>query len=78
MIDEEVEKVLQFVKTYAYDVGEWRHLKRQLLQNLPPEKRKLFSTRDPITKIQNFNEFEGKVLNRWEEITGAKLILKQS
>jgi hypothetical protein len=78
MIDEEVEKVLQFVKTYAYDVDEWRHLKRQLLQNLPPEKRKLFSTRDPMTKVQNFNEFENKVLNRWVEITGSTLILNRS
>lgn len=78
MIDEDVEKVLQFVKTYAYDVNEWRVLKYQILQNLSPVKRKLFSTRDPITKVQNFNDFESKVLSRWVEITGSNLIFNRS
>jgi hypothetical protein len=75
MIDEKVEEALQFIKTYAYDVKEWKKLKQQILLNLPPEKRKLFSTRDPITKVQNFNDFERSVLNRWIEITGSNFIL---
>lgn len=74
-MDEKVEEVLQFVSSYASSVTEWRVLKKELLRILPPEKRKLFSTRDSKTKAANFNEFEGTVAQRWKEITGVEVYL---
>jgi len=74
-IDQSVEEALDFVKSYGASIREWKVLKQELLRNLSPQKRKLFSRRDPRTKIQNFNEFEKTVVERWKQITGDELII---
>lgn len=73
-IDLKVEESLQFVKSYAPNISEWRVLKKELLKNIPSESRKLFSTRDPVTKATNFNEFEQLVADRWTKLTGVTII----
>lgn len=75
MLDEKVLEALQFVLTYAPQITEWKVLKRELLNNLPIEKRKLFSKRDQKTKKQNFNEFERKISDLWQELTNTTLII---
>lgn len=75
MLDEKVKQTLEFVKTYAPNITHWKILKREILNNLPIEKRRLFSKRDPKTKKPNFNDFESQVCNLWEEVTGNKVII---
>ena len=73
-MNEKIEEALQFIKSYAPDINEWKVLKRELMKCLNPQVRKLFSTRDPITKIQNFNEVEQTVADRWQTITGNEIL----
>ncbi len=73
-MDERIEEALQFIKSYAPEIKEWKVLKRELMKCLNPQVRKLFSTRDPITKIQNFNEVEQTVADRWRTITGSEIL----
>jgi hypothetical protein len=77
-MDPKVEEALQFVKTYASSATDWKVLKKELLLLLPSDRRKLFSTRDPKTKAQNFNEFERAVAQRWKEITGTEVYLPKA
>lgn len=71
-------EAIYFIHSYAPDIREWKILKKELLKNLPADKRKLFSTRDARTKVQNFNDFERNVVAQWEKITGIKLYLSKS
>lgn len=73
-MDTRTEEALQFIKQYAPYIDEWKALKKELMKCLNPDARKQFSTRDPVTKIQNFNSFEQLVAERWQEITGNKII----
>jgi hypothetical protein len=73
-MDERIEEALQFIKSYAPEINEWKVLKRELMKCLNPKVRKLFSTRDPITKVQNFNEVEQTVAVRWKTITGKEIL----
>jgi len=74
-MDSRIEEAIHYVMTYAPDISEWKVLKKELLKALPIDKRKLFSTRDPVTKKQNFNDFERNVVEYWKNITGAELYL---
>lgn len=76
MIDETVENHLLFVSKYASSIDSWKVLKKELLKCLPPEKRKLFSTRDPVTKLQSLNSFEKLLVVRWNELTGNLIIFR--
>lgn len=73
-MDERIEEALQFIKSYAPEINEWKILKRELMKCLNPQVRKLFSTRDPITKHQNFNEVEQTIAFRWKTITGKEIL----
>jgi hypothetical protein len=78
MMDTKVEEALRLVNAYAGSITDWKVLKKELLKNLPFQQRKLFSTRDPLTKKQNFNEFEEVVCKRWKDITGIDVIFKRN
>jgi hypothetical protein len=73
--EEAIDASLNFVARYAADVSDWITIKKELLKSLPPQCRKRFSTRDPITKKQSMNDFEISLAKKWESITGKKLIL---
>lgn len=73
-VDTRIEDALQDVLLYAPQINEWKVLKKELMKCLNPEVRKQFSTRDPITKKQNFNHLEKKVAERWQVISGVTLI----
>ena len=77
-LDESIEEALHFVYSYASDVRDWLSLKKELLKALPAGKRKLFSTRDGITKKQTPNSFEHMLISHWEKITGISLYLDKT
>lgn len=65
---------LVFVHSYAGHVDSWIIIKKELLKELPPELRTLFSTRDPITKKQRTNDFERQLAERWSVMTGRTVV----
>jgi 8-oxo-dGTP pyrophosphatase MutT (NUDIX family) len=67
---------LQFVASYAADARDWITIKKELLKTLPSDDRKMFSTRDPITKKQRTNEYERDLARQWTELTGKSLLFK--
>ena len=75
-MDPRIEEALQFIHQYAPQINEWKVLKKELMKCLNPSVRKLFSTRDPMTKKQNFNDIEQWVADRWEIMTGREIIRK--
>ena len=78
MLHPKIEEAISFVASYASNISSWTIIKRELLNNLPIEYRRLFSKRDPKTKKQNFNDFEGQVVERWKELTGSVVIFRGS
>ena len=56
-------------------VEEWLQLKKIILLSLPPEARKSFSTRDPVTKKHSINDFERDVIDIYSRKTGTMLRL---
>ena len=74
MLGEEIENTILALSPAMDKNDEWFKLKRLLLVSLHPEVRSKFSRRDDITKKQSsLNDFEKKVLMRYESITGKKL-----
>ena len=74
MIGEEIENTILMLSPAMDKNDEWLKLKRLLLVSLHPEVRSKFSRRDDVTKKQpSLNEFEKKVLTRYESITGKKI-----
>ena len=68
--------VLAEVAEYASDCDDWVTVKREIMQRLNPKMRRLFSTRDPITKEQSMNDFEVLLSDKFYEHTGTRLILR--
>lgn len=64
-ISDRVTDALHEVMKYASHVEDWMIIKKELLKILPPEERKSFSTRDPITKLQRTNQFEDNLIEVW-------------
>ena len=66
---------LTLISTIAGSESNWMFIKRALLLSLPPHMRKLFSTRDAKTKRQALNNFEVKIIDLYEDMTGIRLEL---
>lgn len=64
------------IATYLDDCDDWMVLKKLLLRSIPSELRRLFSTRDPVTKKQSLNAFEVKIIEEYYKRTGVTLELK--
>lgn len=77
MNEDRLNEGLNFVATYASHVEDWQTVKKELLKFFTPEERKNFSTRDPYTKAQRFNEFEERIIEKWFKLTGVTLIIKK-
>jgi len=75
--EKKLDETLEFVTKYASHVTDWVIVKKELLKSLTPNERKLFSTRHPITKQQSMNVFEMHVAEKWEKLTGNKLIISK-
>lgn len=59
---------LKEVLNYASHVDDWIIIKKEILKIIPPNERKLFSTRDPVTKKQRINQFEENLIVTWNEM----------
>ncbi len=57
------------------DVREWVQLKKIILLSLPPDARKSFSTRDPLTKKHSLNDFEQDVIDIYFKKSGVMVRL---
>lgn len=57
------------------EVSDWIQLKKMILLSLPPEARKSFSTRHPVTKKHSINDFERQVIDTYYSETGVRLRL---
>lgn len=77
MLPPDVEDALRLVQGYAPELKAWIEIKKQLVKNLSPKSRSLFSRRHPITKFQQTNEFELRVASRWEELTGNSVLFSR-
>ena len=75
-IPPEITAVMDEVFEYAPQIDSWIVLKRELLNNLPINLRRLFSTRNQQTKRTWTNEFELALAKRWTELTGRQIIFK--
>jgi hypothetical protein len=75
MDEERIDEGISFVASYAKGVTDWATLKKELLKFFAPQERKLFSTRDPITKAQRMNEFEEEIARKWTKLTGFHVII---
>ena len=71
----EILEALERVSSYFVDETDWMTFKKEVLKNLRPETRRLFSTRDPKTKGQSLNDFELKLIEHWFQRTGVTLVL---
>jgi|TARA_Y100000034_G_scaffold123815_1_gene171144 hypothetical protein len=67
---------VRFVASYTESCDDWVTIKKEVMKGLPSFLRKHFSTRDPITKEQNLNDFEKELISYYREITGVSLILR--
>lgn len=74
MFDDRIEDAVQAVFKYASDVDSWIVIKKELLKQLSHDDRTAFSTRHPITKKQRTNDFERAIAQRWEELSGRKVL----
>lgn len=74
-IPESIVDALEEVMSYVGETTDWMVVKKQVLLTLPPKLRTNFSTRDPRTKKQSFNDFELLVVDWWEKRTGRRLFI---
>jgi len=75
-MNENVMSALREIYSYANHVDDWIVIKKELLRTLHPTDRKLFSTRDPITKRQRTNDFERNLAKIWEDMTHRPVVFK--
>jgi hypothetical protein len=72
----EVEKVIRFIATALPNETNWLSVKKQLMLDLCPGDRQLFSTRHDIKHLHYpFNTFEQRIRSLWKEITGNVLLM---
>jgi hypothetical protein len=74
-IPEPILEALEEIASYVGDTTDWMVVKKQVLLAIAPKLRTNFSTRDPKTKKQSFNEFELRVVEWWEQRTGRRLLI---
>jgi len=68
--------VLDDVSEFAGGCDDWVTIKIEIMQRLHPSLRRLFSTRDRITKEQSLNDFEKDLVERYRQKTGIDLIVR--
>jgi hypothetical protein len=70
-----MDAISQVIK-YASGASRWNVVKNELLRCLHSNDRKLFSTRDPLTKQQSLNEMEREIVALWLEFGGNDLLVR--
>ena len=76
-IDPKIIEMLEFVFSYAGHIDDFLIIKKELLSILNSDMRRLFSTRHPLTKKQQTNDFERELAKRWEQMSGRTILFKR-
>jgi len=76
LIPDRITVQLEEVASYVGDCDDWVTIKKEVMRGIPPALRKNFSTRHPKTKEQQLNEFEERLIERYESLTGIQLVLR--
>jgi hypothetical protein len=74
------DNIIEAMKTvfrYASHIDEWIIVKKEMLKFLHPDDRKLFSTRDNVSRKQRTNEMEFGLIALWSEMTGRPVIINE-
>jgi hypothetical protein len=74
-IPEKIVDALEDTMTYVGETTVWVVVKKEVMKKLPPALRTNFSTRDPKTKKQSFNDFELTIVEWWFARTGRRLVI---
>lgn len=77
LLSQQLADALTFVYGYASNIDEWGTLKKELLKVLPASARGSFSTRHPITKLHQTNDFERELASRWSKLTGRPVLFSK-
>lgn len=72
----EISQALKDVHNIIGNESDWIIIKKQMLRTLPPQVRKFFSTRDPVTKQQSMNEFDVQIAKLWSSMTKKPVVFK--
>lgn len=79
LIDDEILEKITYVSKYiGNSTNNWVRVKREILLNLRPSHRKLFSKRHKTSKKHFLNDFEAQVIKFWQVLTGIVLVLEES
>ena len=76
IIPKRVVEEIREVSQYAGNCDDWVTIKKEIMKSCPPNLRKLFSRRDPITKEQVPNDFDMAVKEEFEKLSGRKLVIR--
>lgn len=76
VINDNIMSALKAVFEYASVIDDWIEIKKELLKLLKPIDRQFFSTRHPITKLQQTNEFEKLIAVKWSEMSGRTVLFR--
>ena len=72
-IPQQIKNEIELLAKNGVQCEDWIELKRYLLKSVHSDLRKLFSTRDPVTKEGMLNDFEGELILFCEKRLGKKL-----
>lgn len=72
----EIKEALGEVHNIIGDENDWIVIKKQMLRSLPPQVRKFFSTRHPVTKEQSMNDFDLQIAMLWSKMTNKPVVFK--
>lgn len=75
-VDAQVAKAISYVAQYMGDSDDWVDIKIEIMNNLRPEMRRLFSRRDQQTREQVPSEFDRAVMREYERVSGIALVVR--
>lgn len=76
-LSDDIIQAVHFVHSYASGETDWLKIKKEILKCVKPSSRTAFSSRHPVTKKQEINQFDVAVATYWEGLSGSVLTLKQ-
>lgn len=70
--------MLEFLHSIGFDPKTWKVLKAQLIREVRPDLRRMFSKATYVAKgvplLDHLNELEYELMRRWVALTGKSLI----
>lgn len=75
-IDQVVIDAVVYVSQYMGDHDDWVDIKIEIMNNLRPELRRMFSRRDQATREQVPNDFDNAVMREYMRLTGIMPVVR--